>query len=340
VAGLVDLAVQATQLTCRYVAEVNRVGEAALQFLTSLSLLRDVLERMSESYHGDDLHSTTKRHPDILVYDKFEKCKASFEKVRKKLEALFRDDGTLRKRKALVWPFQSSETASLITQLQDFRDTFAATLAAESLDVTVKSYHLVNNTRDEVRDIKSSIDNTTRAKKDEKVLSTILPDDMAQWRFGNDKVNFVGSGSWFLDCTEYQDWLGSNGGIIWCHGAPGSGKSVLMRQVISRQQQDKAVVLTHFCDHRDSRSQDPELCMRHLVRQAAVQLDTVLQHIQSISVYQEAKRVGRDLRKADILSILLEVCDIAPHVVIVIDGLDECSDEPMPQTQGTRSPNS
>jgi hypothetical protein len=62
VAGLVGLAIQATQLTCRYVAEVNRAGEAALQFLTSLSLLRDVLERMSESYHDGDLEHITKRH--------------------------------------------------------------------------------------------------------------------------------------------------------------------------------------------------------------------------------------------------------------------------------------
>jgi ankyrin repeat protein/uridine kinase len=327
VAGLVGLAIQATQLTCRYVAEVNRAGEAALQFLTSLSLLRDVLERMSESHDDLDLHSITKRHPDILVYDKFEKCKASLEKVRKKLEALFREDGTIRKRKALIWPFQSSETASLITQLQDFRDTFAATLTAESLDVSVKSYRLVNEMRDDVSNINSSLAHIAMTKEAEKVLNTILPEDMPQWRFGNDKVSPVGSGSWFFDCTEYQDWLGSNGGILWCHGAPGSGKSVLMRQVISRLQQDKTVVCSHFCDHRDPRSQDPELCMRHLVRQVAMQLDTVLQHIQSISVYQEAKRDGRDLRKADILSILLGVCDIVPHVVIVIDGLDECSDE-------------
>jgi ankyrin repeat protein len=333
VAGLVGLAIQATQLTCRYVAEVNRAGEAALQFLTSLSLLRDVLERISESHDDLDLHPITKRHSDILVYDKFEKCNASLEKVRKKLEALFRDDGTIRKRKALVWPFQSSETASLITQLQDFRDTFAATLVAESLDVSVKSYRLVNDMRDDVSNINSSLEHITRTKEAEKVLKTIIPEDMAQWRFGNDKVSPVGSGSWFLDCTEYGDWLGSNGGILWCHGAPGSGKSVSMRQVISRLQQDKSVVLSHFCDHRDSRSQNPELCMRHLIRQAAVQVDTVLQHIQSISVYQEAKRDGRDLRKEDILSILLGVCDIAPHVVIVIDGLDECSDE----SNGTNS---
>jgi hypothetical protein len=327
VAGLVGLAIQATQLTCRYVAEVNRAGEAALQFLTSLSLLRDVLERMSESYHDDDLHSITQRHPDILVYDNFEKCKASLERVRKKLQALFRDDGTLRKRKALIWPFQSSETASLVTQLQDSRDTFAATLTAESLDVSIKSYRLVNDMRDDVRNINSSLEHTTRTEKAEKALNTILPEDMPQWRFGNDKVSPIGSGSWFFDCMEYQDWLGPNGGILWCHGAPGSGKSVLMRQVISRLQQDKTVVLSHFCDHRDPRSQNPELCMSHLIRQAAVQLDTVLQHIQSFSVYQEAKRDGRDLRKADILSILLEVCVIVPHVVIAIDGLDECSDQ-------------
>lgn len=60
-AGLVSLAIQATQLTCKYVAEVSRAGETALQCLQSLSLLRDVLVRIQETSENGELAAIFER---------------------------------------------------------------------------------------------------------------------------------------------------------------------------------------------------------------------------------------------------------------------------------------
>lgn len=158
-------------------------------------------------------------------------------------------------------------------------------------------------------------------------MDTILAEDAENWRFGSDKVQPVGTGSWLFGSAEFKYWLESDGGILWCQGAPGSGKSVLMWQAISWLQQHATVVLSHFCDHRDSRSQDPNLIMHHLLRQGIMQLDSVLQYVLSSSIYEEAKRNKRNLRKAEVQRIFLEVFDIISQISIAIDGLDECSNE-------------
>lgn len=83
IAGLVSLAIQATQLTCKYVAEVSHAGETALRCLRSLSLLRDVLESILESQNNDDLTSITKRKSDLVTSDEIKSAsKASIKFIR------------------------------------------------------------------------------------------------------------------------------------------------------------------------------------------------------------------------------------------------------------------
>lgn len=69
-----------------------------------------------------------------------------------------------------MWPFQSSESDALIKQLQDFRDTFAAVLAADSLEASVKSYHAIADTQETVRDIKADMEQNASAPKCERAF--------------------------------------------------------------------------------------------------------------------------------------------------------------------------
>jgi hypothetical protein len=60
-------------------------------------------------------------------------------------QALFHNDGKVKRRKALTWPFQSAESAKLIKQLQDYRDTLASVTAADSLEISAKSHAVVTD---------------------------------------------------------------------------------------------------------------------------------------------------------------------------------------------------
>lgn len=325
VAGLVSLTIQATQLACKYVAEVSHAGDTALQCLRSLSLLRDVLERINECENNEVVASIVKRKTDIIPPDEVESCAQSVETVRQRLQALFHDDGKVKRRQALTWPFKSSESANLIKQLQDLRDNFASVLAADSFELSAKSYVMVSDTQKDVSLIKKDVLSAHQEEEARKFLSWIDPDDAEQWRVGNSTTGPVGTGNFFLVSAEFKTWSTSTGGILWAHGAPGSGKSVLMSQVISHLQHHGSsppIVLSHFCDHRDSRSQSIELVVRHLIKRAALQSASVLQEAQACHEFLYFKRSGRGPRKADVQRILLDVCLAKEQLVIVVDGLD------------------
>jgi hypothetical protein len=88
VAGLVSLTIQATQLACKYVDEVNDAGETALQCLRSLSLLRDVLARTSETEQSETVTSIVTRKSDLISPDELEKCTGDSELIQPLLLAM------------------------------------------------------------------------------------------------------------------------------------------------------------------------------------------------------------------------------------------------------------
>ncbi|KAK8024557.1 hypothetical protein PG993_012623 [Apiospora rasikravindrae] len=337
VAGLVSLTIQATQLTCKFVGEVSHAGETVLQCLQSLTHLRDVLARVQESSTNAELAVILLQRPQPISEDEVKICTQSIEKVRGRLAALFHDDGRIKRRHALTWPFQNNESADLIKQMQRFRDTFATLIAADTLDVSVKSHQVATETMSVVRNIKDDMESGRRDQATQALLGWIYPEDMETWRFGGGKaIPHQGTGAWLFESRAFQDWSESRDGrkpVLWCLGPPGSGKSVLMSQAIScfkgqpspTSGLPEALVLSHFCDHQDSQTQSPDLIIRHLMRQAALQSDKVLVNLQKCKEYQDTKRSGRSLRLEELVRIFLDECLASdPRFLIVLDGLDEC----------------
>jgi hypothetical protein len=328
VAGLVSLTIQATQLACKYVAEVNEAGEAALQCLRSLSLLRDIIARIHETEQSEAVASIVTRRPDLISSNDIEECAQSVEKVRLRLQALFREDGTVKRRKALICPFQSAESAKLVQRLQDFRDNLASVASADALEISAKSHVVVSDTQKDVGAIRATIQSGLQDEEARRLLDWILPDDAEQWRLGDSTTELVGTGNFFLESAEFKNWFSSAGGILWTHGAPGSGKSILMSQAISHfQKHGSTMVLSHFCDHRDPRTQSPDLVVRHLIKQAALHSVAVLRDLQACPEYLKSKRSGRNLRVNEAERIFSDICLANGQFVIVLDGLDECTEE-------------
>ena len=71
----------------------------------------------------------------------------------------------------------------------------------------------------------------------------------------------------------------------------------------------------------------PELVVRHLIKQAALHSVEVLKDLQTCPEYVNSKRSGRNLRKEEAERMLLEVCLPKNQFMIILDGLDECSEQ-------------
>jgi hypothetical protein len=186
---------------------------------------------------------------------------------------------------------------------------------------------VVSDTQKDVGAIKATIQSGLQDEEARRLLTWVSPDDTEHWKLGNSTTAPVGNVSFFLDSVEFKNWQTSAGGTLWTHGAPGSGKSVLMSQAISHLQQNGSMVLSHFCDHRNPRTQSPELVVRHLIKQAALHSAAVLEDLRSCPEYLNLKRSGRNLRMTEVQRILLEICLPKEQFVIVLDGLDECAEQ-------------
>lgn len=153
-------------------------------------------------------------------------------------------------------------------------------------------------------------ENTYRSKLDERENGTCL---------------------WFWKHSGVNDWLSTgDSSILWVHGAPGAGKSVLCSSIISKLLDEQKSVVYFFCvasqrSETDSDSTAPGLnSPEFILRSLVVQL---LEGDPCFRVPNELrnlyKRRKKRLQLGDLKKILQCILDIHPRVYIVIDGLDE-----------------
>ncbi|KAH8684848.1 hypothetical protein BGZ60DRAFT_524047 [Tricladium varicosporioides] len=147
-----------------------------------------------------------------------------------------------------------------------------------------------------------------------------------------------GSGQWLLHKPEFIEWLGSSSSsILWLHGIPGSGKSMLVAHVIeflrrhSSRQVNPAPVAYYYCARSANEPEraDPEELLRSILEQlASSDLDSPIR-LEVVSCYKRKKRDSRGrkpekLTLEETVELILELVANDP-AVIVLDGLDECN---------------
>ncbi|KAF4555645.1 NACHT domain-containing protein 1 [Elsinoe fawcettii] len=139
------------------------------------------------------------------------------------------------------------------------------------------------------------------------------------------------SGRWLLSRTSYQQWydLTSNAASsLWINGIPGAGKTVLASLVVDECRKHSTTnTLYFYCSHSDTSRNTFLSLARALISQSmqfatGFMVDDLLHH--AISTRDEKPPFST--RQAT--EKLLENClSLAGSLYIIIDGLDECSQD-------------
>ncbi|KAI0301695.1 hypothetical protein B0F90DRAFT_1717032 [Multifurca ochricompacta] len=145
-----------------------------------------------------------------------------------------------------------------------------------------------------------------------------------------------GTASWFFQGSIFKEWK-SRGPLLWVHGKPGSGKSILCSTIIqdieAMCEAGIAFMAYFYFDFRDANKQN-----RHnLLTSLLTQLSTRSNHTCDIlsNLYSSHNNGGRqpsDDVLIHCLKLMLSIPNQGP-VYIVLDALDEC-----PNTSGMPSP--
>lgn len=90
--------------------------------------------------------------------------------------------------------------------------------------------------------------------KREAVLEWLSPLDPSSQHNTASSLKEPDTGEWFFKRQEFQTWRDGDDGILFCHGMPGSGKTVLTSTVIHHFHQaahmDSVCVAYFYCNHQ------------------------------------------------------------------------------------------
>lgn len=139
---------------------------------------------------------------------------------------------------------------------------------------------------------------TAKARKD--ILEWLSPIDHAAIQSDTLRRRESDTGKYLLDEFAHQEWLGKEGGTLYCSGIPGSGKTAMTSIVIddlsTRFRTDSTIGLAFlYCSYQFSDTQSFEEILTSILKQL-IQRQKPLS--KSIRDFHESKDVCSDLLPA------------------------------------------
>ena len=297
VAGLVTLAAQVTKLTYNYVSDMRNASRKQKEYLSEISALTSVLLQTEQACCDLDGTGLVGTRPASLTHDILEQCRTQLMTLQTNLEK----QGNF---KTLLWPLKERDMAKGIESLQRFRAVFSDFVTANAGSVTVATFR--------------GVDSLVARQDIEQLRAWVGVED------GQPTVPIPaahpGTGLWLFSTPEYQRWRNDEKPpILWCHGPPGVGKSVLSAMASDRLLEERrGCVLRHFCDYARQGPEDLMLVVRSLLGQIIDQADR-----DTIAALKRERDSTRSLLRADQATAILSTMCSRRLTFLFLDGLDE-----------------
>ena len=181
--------------------------------------------------------------------------------------------------------------------------------------------------RDDVARLHERQDSRERYKEDQIILDWLTPVDYTPQQTDFLGRRQEGTGQWLLSSPEFQAWLNTDKQILFCHGIPGAGKTILTSIVVedltTRFYADKSIGIAYvYCNFRRQYEQKPEDLIASLLKQLLQKQSSLPQNVEILYNQHKAKQTRPSLD--EISEALHSVVATYSEVYIIADALDEC----------------
>ena len=186
--------------------------------------------------------------------------------------------------------------------------------------------------REDSKAILQSLDEKQSNKQFESIISWLKSDESDQLAIfeatSAEGHKYVGTSSWALSNQKIKAWLQQKPepSVLWLQGTPGSGKSVLLTQLIRFMRTNNMFLIQHFCSHRYASSTTYEQILRSLLLQLLRKDDELVAHVYHDAVLGKQTPTVQALER--LLYKLFTMTSPEPRktefIWLVIDGLNEC----------------
>lgn len=156
------------------------------------------------------------------------------------------------------------------------------------------------------------------------VLEWLTPNDYAAQQSDHLGRRRSGTGQWLIDSKEYSTWRDADGGILFCPGIPGAGKTIITSIVIedlTRTADQTTCVAYAYCDFRQQAEQTAQNLLSSLLRQLARGQTSLPDSVDALHRKHSKFRTRPSM--AELHTTLTSVASLYSRASIVIDALDE-----------------
>jgi NACHT domain len=136
------------------------------------------------------------------------------------------------------------------------------------------------------------------------------------------------TGNWLLQSDDFATWRREPKQLLWLHGIPGCGKTILSSTVVEHikaicKKDSQCQYLFYYFDFSDSKKQEVAGLLRSLLAQLASRDLKTLKEVERL--YNQNGCGKQQPDKKSLLSILISVLRSPLRTYLIIDALDECS---------------
>ncbi|KAI9762711.1 MAG: hypothetical protein M1840_001178 [Geoglossum simile] len=248
----------------------------------------------------------------------FEASTTALEELAKKLKAL-NEASAVRRR--LLWPVEGGKFEEILQGLEKHKTTLILALAGDNFNSAQK-------TELDVQDVKTSIGELQAGEKRRSVLRWLRDvDPTPNHRAARKKHEQPETGTWLLKCKGFEQWCDQKGRILWMHGIPGAGKTVLSSIVIEYliSMHPRSQVAYFYFDFSDKAKQNTFSCLKSIAFQLCEKSEEL--HEDVVALYEDYSRSSAGLSTEVLVDILALLLSSSSKTYLVIDALDECSEQ-------------
>ncbi|KAI0292977.1 hypothetical protein B0F90DRAFT_1928377 [Multifurca ochricompacta] len=179
------------------------------------------------------------------------------------------------------------------------------------------------------------IDKSKRDQLVKDVQVWLSPTDPSESHNIARKAHHPGTAAWFIQGHTFSEWK-KTGSLLWIHGKPGSGKSVLcstiIQEIAKMREAGLASMAYFYFDFRDRAKQDSRGLLSSLLVQLCKQSDLCFDILSRLySTHEGGSVQPSDDALLECLKDMLARPEQGP-IYIILDGLDES-----PKSSGTPS---
>lgn len=348
--GVISLGIQLCDSLLKYYHSFSHFREETQATCTQIKDLQNTLQTLDDTIKKYDFNPEAAKRIECNI----QSCNIGNDSLKEELEKFMNvspPEGLrqllLAHGKRLRYPFKESTLSKLQATVAEMKDNILLAIqillvdSAGTTQMQVSALgkqlsmlaHRSNAIEASVLETGSDMKLLLQGHVDDvrqKIRNWLDPVDASSFHKLLQKQRQPGTGKWFLDSKNYVRWKTQPSSLLWVHGIPGAGKSVLCSTVVDslleccRVQKNLGLGYFYFSFDDRKRRHVRDGLLRTLICQLWSRLGQESNELDQL--YNLCKREDRSPTLDELGELLQSLVSGFSETYIAIDALDECTE--------------